>query len=138
MEAVAHLVERLAKTYSIVSGIHLNEPEQCLLESPYWGGAFFNPVASDSEIGICIASLPRITCQADFANYGGTLMRNQLAKRNKRKEETNREATLQGTQLLLEHCDYQCCNGLAPFVRLGPLRTLKSTKYQPQTQRRQY
>ena len=29
------------------------------------------------------------------------------------------------------------CNGLAPFVRLGPLRTLKSTKYQHQTQRRQ-
>ena len=31
----------------------------------------------------------------------------------------------------------QGCNGLAPFVRLGPLRTLKSTKYQHQTQRRQ-
>ena len=24
---------------------------------------------------------------------------------------------------------HQLCNGLAPFVRLGPLRTLKSTKY---------
>ena len=32
---------------------------------------------------------------------------------------------------------YMFCNGLAPFVRLGPLRTLKSTKYQRQTQRRQ-
>ena len=29
------------------------------------------------------------------------------------------------------------CNGLAPFVRLGPLKPLKSTKYQRQTQRRQ-
>ena len=29
------------------------------------------------------------------------------------------------------------CNGLAPFVRLGPLKSLKSTKYQRQTQRRQ-
>ena len=29
------------------------------------------------------------------------------------------------------------CNGLAPFVRLGPLKPLKSTKYQCQTQRRQ-
>ena len=29
------------------------------------------------------------------------------------------------------------CNGLAPFVRLGPLKSLKSTKYQHQTQRRQ-
>ena len=29
------------------------------------------------------------------------------------------------------------CNGLAPFVRLGLLQTLKSTKYQHQTQRRQ-
>ena len=29
------------------------------------------------------------------------------------------------------------CNGLAPFVRLGPLRSLKLTKYQHQTQRRQ-
>ena len=29
------------------------------------------------------------------------------------------------------------CNGLAPFVRLGPLKPLKSTLYQRQTQRRQ-
>ena len=29
------------------------------------------------------------------------------------------------------------CNGLAPFVRLGPLETLKSTEYQHQMQRRQ-
>ena len=29
------------------------------------------------------------------------------------------------------------CNGLAPFVQLGPLEPLKSTKYQRQTQRRQ-
>ena len=29
------------------------------------------------------------------------------------------------------------CNGLAPFVRLGPLKPLKLTKYQRQTQRRQ-
>ena len=32
---------------------------------------------------------------------------------------------------------HQECNGLAPSVRLGPLRTLKSTKYQHQMQRHQ-
>ena len=40
----------------------------------------------------------------------------------------------------LEKCIFHAlrmCNGLALFVRLGPLRTLKSTKYQHQTQRRQ-
>ena len=36
-------------------------------------------------------------------------------------------------ELKFQWRDASICNGLAPFVRLGPLKSLKSTKYQRQT-----
>jgi hypothetical protein len=58
---------------TIVTCIHLYKAEQRLLNGPLPRGAFFDPVTSDCEISISIASLPRITRKADFTTHSGAL-----------------------------------------------------------------
>ena len=62
LEAVAHLIERLAKAHAIMGCIHLNKAKQGLLDSPLPRFTFFNPVAGHSKVRIGIASLPCVTC----------------------------------------------------------------------------
>ena len=46
--------------------VHLNEPKQSCLNGPLAGRTLLNPVASHSEVGIGVAGLPRIPCEADI------------------------------------------------------------------------
>ena len=95
LDTIAHFVKCLAKSHIVVSCIHLYKAEQRLLDSPLSRCGFFNPMGSDSEIGIGIARLPCIACQADFADHSGTLARMSADRKIKAKKKTDVEAVTQ-------------------------------------------
>ena len=70
LEVIAYFIQCLTKVHPIVCCIHLNKPQKCLLNGPYPGKVFFNPVPSNSKIGVGVAGLPHITHETDFTNTG--------------------------------------------------------------------
>lgn len=53
--------------------VHLSEPEQRILSSPFARGPLLDPVSSHRKICVRVAGLPRITREADFAFHCGAL-----------------------------------------------------------------
>ena len=68
---ITNLVQRLPKSGPIVSSVQLSEPKQCVLLGPLPSNAFFNPMAGDCKVTICVQSLPRIARQAHLPVTAG-------------------------------------------------------------------
>jgi hypothetical protein len=71
---VADCVEGMFKVTSIVCTIHLSKTKQHVLQGPLSWSMLFDPVPCDSKIGISVARLPCIACQAYFPTNSGALM----------------------------------------------------------------
>ena len=61
----------------------MNKAKQGLLNRPLPRHTLFDPVASDGKISVSIASLPCLTCQADFTSHGETLTRMSVERKIK-------------------------------------------------------
>ena len=99
---LANLVQCLAQSDTIVCCVHLCESKK---------GFMFDPVASDSEIGICVGGLPWVTCQTHVATDDFALSHCVLDLVNYIMFKTYIEALLESLHLLLEHLHY-CLAGL--------------------------
>jgi hypothetical protein len=51
---IGNLIQCLTQPHSVVCGVHLCKAQEGILLRPKSDGALFDPVASDSEVCICI------------------------------------------------------------------------------------
>ena len=69
LQPLTYPVQRLTKSHSIVSSVHLSESEERMLKRPLPRRHVFNPVTGDGKITVTIQCLPRITGEADLATH---------------------------------------------------------------------
>jgi hypothetical protein len=104
---VADCVEGMSKATSVVCAIHLSKTKQCVLQGPLSWSTLFDPVPCDSKIGISVARLPCIACQAYFPTNSGALM-NISERKGDKSMNTHRKTLLEHEHLLLEGMDDSC------------------------------
>lgn len=76
----------LAQAFTVVSVAEMGEAKEATLELPLCRCRFLNPMASDSEVSVSVASLPCVAGETNFASDRWTLepMREQKLFSNRR------------------------------------------------------
>ena len=108
---VADGVEGMSKVTFVVCAIHLSKTKQRMLQGPLSWSMLFDPVPCDSKIGISVAHLPCIACQAYFPTNNGALM-NVSERKGDKSMNTHRKTLLEHEHLLLEGMDDLCARHL--------------------------